>query len=212
MAPAFLLILIARLRGGELERVFPEWLVLGSLVLMLLFPTTLAYVIVVHRALDVRVVVRQGLQYALATSGIRILQILLTALILTVGITFANKHHLSLANQLTIFGLLFAAVFLLRRGALWLRAWTDRRFFRDAYDSERILSSLIDEVRSIVETRPLLERVAGKIVESLHVPRVAVLLPDGGFYRRAYALGYDGVPPTEFPESAATIERLRKEP
>jgi hypothetical protein len=54
--------------------------------------------------------------------------------------------------------------------------------------------------------------VAGKIVESLHVPRVAVLLPDGGFYRRAYALGYDGVPPTEFRESAATIERLRKEP
>src|SRR3974390_1789340 len=70
MAPAFLLILIARLKGGELELVFPEWLVLGSLVLLLLFPTTLAYVIVVHRALDVRVVIRQGLQYALATSGI----------------------------------------------------------------------------------------------------------------------------------------------
>src|SRR5215469_10322126 len=157
MTPAFLLILIARLKGGELENVFPEWLVLGSLVFILLFPTTLAYVIVVHRALDVRVVVRQGLQYALATSRIRILQILLTALILTVGITFANKHHLSLANQLTTFGLLFAAVFLLRRGALWLRTWTDRRFFRDAYHSEQILSSLSDEVRSIVETRPLLD-------------------------------------------------------
>jgi sigma-B regulation protein RsbU (phosphoserine phosphatase) len=212
MTPTFLLILIARLKGGELEQVFPEWLVLGSLVSMLLFPTTLAYVIVVRRALDVRVVVRQGLQYALATSGIRILQILLTALILTVGITFANKHHLSLANQLTTFGLLFAAVFLLRRGALWLRAWTDRRFFRDAYHSEQILSSLSDEVRSIVETRSLLERVAGKIAESLHVPRVAVFLQKDGFFRPAYALGYESLPQIEFPETAVAIERLRKEP
>ena len=212
MTPAFLLILAARLKGGELENVFPEWLVLGSLVFILLFPTTLAYVIVVHRALDVRVVVRQGLQYALATSGIRILQILLTAFILTVGITFANKHHLSLANQFTTFGLLFAAVLLLRRGALWLRAWTDRRFFRDAYHSEQILSSLSDEVRSIVETRPLLERVAGKIAESLHVPRVAVFLHKDGYFRPAYALGFESVPEIEFPETAVAIERLRKEP
>lgn len=212
MAPSFLLIVIARLKGGELEQVFPEWLVLGSFVMLLLFPTTLAYVIVVHRALDVRVVLRQGLQYALATSGIRILQILLTALILTVGITFANKRHLSLPNQLTTFGLLFTAVLLLRRGALWLRAWTDHHFFRDAYHSEQILSSLSDEVRSIVETRPLLERVAGKIAESLHVPRVAIFLSQDGFFRPAYALGYESLPQIEFSEAAAAMERLRKEP
>src|SRR6516225_4046319 len=132
--------------------------------------------------------------------------------ILTVGITFANKHHLSLANQFTTFGLLFAAVLLLRRGALWLRAWTDRRFFRDAYHSEQILSSISDEVRSIVETRPLLERVAGKIAESLHVQRVAVFLQKDGFFRPAYALGYESVPQIEFPEAAVAIERLRKEP
>ena len=212
MIPASILFVTQALRGQELEKIFPEWLVILALLLMLLFPVTLAYVIVVHRALDVRVVVRQGLQYTLATSGIRVLQILLTAVLLAMAILFMNRQELSNANRLSIIALLFAAVFSLRKIAEKVRAWTDRRFFRDAYQSEQILASLGDEVRTIVETRPLLERVAGKIVESLHVPRVAVLLPDGGFYRRAYALGYDGVPPTEFPESAATIERLRKEP
>jgi phosphoserine phosphatase RsbU/P len=103
-------------------------------------------------------------------------------------------------------------VFSLRKIAMKVRAWTDHRFFRDAYNSEQILSSLSDEVRSIVETRPLLERVAAKIAESLHVPRVAVFLPQDGFYRPAYALGYENVPQTEFRDSAVTISRLRKEP
>ena len=49
-------------------------ILIPSILMMFLFPLTLAYVIVVHRALDVRVVIRQGLQYALATRGVAILQ------------------------------------------------------------------------------------------------------------------------------------------
>jgi phosphoserine phosphatase RsbU/P len=212
MAPACILIVIQTIKGGELEKIFPEWLVISSLLLMLLFPVTLAYVIVVHRALDVRVVLRQGLQYTLATSGIRILQIVLTVILLSAGITYQSNHRLSLPYEFIIFGLMINAILWLRRGAIKLRAWTDRRFFRDAYNSEQILASLVDEIRSIVEARPLLERVAGKIAEALHVPLVAVFLPQDGFYRPAYALGYDSVPQTEFSDAAVTIERLRKEP
>jgi sigma-B regulation protein RsbU (phosphoserine phosphatase) len=213
MTPAAILIIVQAIKGGgELEKIFPEWLVLFSILLMLLFPITLAYVIVVQRALDVRVVIRQGLQYTLATTGIRVLQILLTAALITFAVMFMNNRDLSSPNRLTIIALMIAVILLLRRAAVKLRAWIDRRFFRDAYNSEQILASLGDEVRSIVETRPLLERVASKIAESLHVPRVAVLLPDGGFFRPAYAVGYDSVPQMELPDSAATIERLRKEP
>jgi len=212
MAPACILTVITAIKGGELEKIFPEWLVLFSLLLMLLFPVTLAYVIVVHRAMDVRVVIRQGLQYTLATRGIRILQIILTIVIISTAVTFMNKPELSRPSRLTTLALLVIAILWLRKAALKLRAWTDRRFFRDAYNSEQILSSLSDEVRTIVETRPLLERVAGKIAESLHVPRVAVLLPESGMYRPAYALGYDAPLEAELPDSARTIERLRKEP
>jgi phosphoserine phosphatase RsbU/P len=213
MAPACVLFVTQAIKGGGyVEKIFPEWFVLSALVLMLFFPVTLAYVIVVHRALDVRVVIRQGLQYTLATRGVRVLQVVLTVIIISTAVTLMNNRDLSNAHRLTTIAVMVAAIVWLRKGALALRAWIDRRFFRDAYNSEQILASLGDEVRTIVETRPLLERVAGKIAESLHVPRVAVFLPQGGFYRPAYALGYDAPPPSEFRDSATTIERLRKVP
>src|SRR6202021_1183292 len=106
MGPACILFVVQNIKGGELEQIFPEWFVLSALSLMLLFPVTLAYVIVVHRAMDVRVVVRTGLQYALATGGIRVLQIILTAAVLITGITFSRRHHLSLANEITTIALL----------------------------------------------------------------------------------------------------------
>jgi sigma-B regulation protein RsbU (phosphoserine phosphatase) len=211
LAPACILFIVQNIKGGELEQIFPEWFVLSALSLMLLFPVTLAYVIVVHRAMDVRVVIRQGLQYALATGGIRVLQIILTAAILITGITFARNRHLSLANEISAISLLIVAVLLLRRGALRLRAWTDRRFFRDAYNAEQILEALSDEVRSIVEKRPLLERVATKIAESLHIPLVAVLLEDAGCYRPAFALGFAGVLDAHLADSGATVQRLKRE-
>jgi phosphoserine phosphatase RsbU/P len=211
MGPACILFVVQNIKGGELEQIFPEWFVLSALSLMLLFPITLAYVIVVHRAMDVRVVIRQGLQYALATSGIRVLQIILTAAILITGVTLARSRHLSLANEISAISLLIVAVLLLRRGAEFVRKWIDRRFFRDAYNAEQILEALSDEVRSIVEKRPLLERVATKIAESLHIPRVAVLLEEGGFYRPAFALGFPAGFVADLPDSGATVRRLKQE-
>jgi sigma-B regulation protein RsbU (phosphoserine phosphatase) len=211
MAPACILFFTQAIKGGELEQIFPEWFVLSALSLMLLFPITLAYVIVVHRAMDVRVVIRQGLQYALATSGIRILQIILTAAILITGVIYSRSRHLSLANEITTTAFLLVAVLWLRKGADRLRKWTDRRFFRDAYNAEQILEALSDEVRSIVEKRPLLERVATKIAESLHIPLVAVLLEDTGCYRPAFALGFAGELDAHLANSGATVLRLKQE-
>jgi len=211
MAPACILFVTQSIKGGELEQIFPEWFVLSALSLMLLFPITLAYVIVVHRAMDVRVVIRQGLQYALATGGIRVLQIILTAAVLITGVTFARSRNLSPVREMTTIALLILAVLWLRKGADRLRKWTDRRFFRDAYNAEQILEALSDEVRSIVEKRPLLERVATKIAESLHIPRVAVLLEEGGFYRPAFTLGFPATLVADLPDSGATVQRLKRE-
>ena len=211
MTPACILFVTQNIVGGELEKIFPAWFVLFSLALMLLFPVTLAYVIVVHRALDVRVVLRMGLQYALATGGIRVLQILLTVAVLIVGVTFARSHRQSLASEITTIALLILAVLWLRKGAERLRKWTDRRFFRDAYDAEQILEALSDEVRSIVEKRPLLERVATKIAESLHIPCVAVLLAEGSSYRPAFAIGFPATLDADLSDSGATVRRLKQE-
>jgi sigma-B regulation protein RsbU (phosphoserine phosphatase) len=210
LTPTFILIAIEQIKGGELEQLFPEWLVLASLTLLLLFPITLAYVIVVQRALDVRVVVRQGLRYALASGGIRVLQVILTVALLFIATTLTMSHG-SRTQKMSMIAVGVFLVLMVRRAADHLRKWIDRRFFRDAYDAEQILAGLSDEVRSMVETRPMLERVATRIAESLHVPRIAVLLQEGAFYRPAYAIGYAGVPQMELSDRSEVIEHLRKD-
>jgi hypothetical protein len=63
MGPTFLLILyflVMRRNFGDND------LLIYSIMLMALFPVTMAYVIVVGRALDVRMIVRTGVQYTLA--------------------------------------------------------------------------------------------------------------------------------------------------
>jgi sigma-B regulation protein RsbU (phosphoserine phosphatase) len=211
MGPACILFVVQAIKGSPFEGIFPPWLVLSALSLMLLFPVTLAYVIVVHRAMDVRVVIRQGLQYALASGGIRVLQILLTIFVVFSVVIFSRSRKLSLPNEITTISLGMLAVIWLRKAGERVRRWTDRRFFRDAYNSEQILEALSEEVRSIVERQPLLERVATKIAESLHIPRVAVLLEEDGFYRPAFALGYPAALDVEFSKSSATVYRLQQE-
>jgi len=154
---------------------------------MPLFPATLAYVIVVQRAMDVSVVVRQGLQYALAKNTAAVLQILLPIVALVAIVPFIGQ--LSLLWQIPIFIALIGLTFLFTKSSERFKLWIDRRFFREAYNAEQILSDLSEDVRMMVETKPLLETVSHRISESLHVPQVALLLKNGDGFHPAYALG-----------------------
>jgi phosphoserine phosphatase RsbU/P len=186
----------------------PEWLLLPALLLMFLFPITLAYTIVVQRALDVHVVIRQGLQYALAQSGVRVV-----GNALRVGVIWAAIYALqntSVRSPL-FYAIIAAAVFVgfgFRRAGDWLRTWTDRRFFRDAYNTEQVLSDLSEKVRTIVDTESLLATLSQSIAESLHVPQVAALMNGSGPYRPTYALGYSELPQVIFAQSGATVRQL----
>ena len=196
---------------GRLEYVPPPWAYLPLFMMVLVFPLTLAYVIVVHRAMDVRVVIRQGLQYVLARGGIRVIQIALL-----VGATIAATMLLTASNAgitsvvAVVVGLAGLAA-IGGRFADRLRRWVDRRFFREAYEADAILSDLAAKVRTMVETRPLLETVATRIAESLHIPRIAILLDNEGGLQPAYALGYGEPPAVAIPSGGVTVARLRKQ-
>jgi len=88
-------------------------------------------------------------------------------------------------------------VFAIQAYADVLRRWIDKRFFREAYDAEHILSELASSVRTMLEVGPLLETVTKRISETLHVPRVAILLSEGGVLQPAYAIGPS--PPSTLP-------------
>jgi len=212
MVPLLLLTLIAWARGKPVEQAAPNWLFEISLLMLLLFPLTLAYVIVVQRAMDVRVVVRQGLQYGLAKTGIRILQ--MVAIGIVIATAFALGSNTNRLGKMIVIAVAVTVGFSIPRLGERLRQWTDRRFFREAYNAEQVLSDLSDQVRSMVETRPLIETVAARISDTLHIPQVAVWLGGGQSYLPAYALGYNAPLDVAFPPSAGTLKVLQaqKEP
>ncbi|NOT48620.1 MAG: hypothetical protein HOP17_12825, partial [Acidobacteria bacterium] len=210
ITPSFLIVLyrIFTDAQGNFTEVVPPWIALVSLVLMLLFPLTMAYVIVVYRAMDVSVVVRQGLQYALATGGVRVIQFFL---LLGIGLVVRwsiNNYGANLGAQIGFIVGGIALVPLIDMAAKPLRQWIDRRFFREAYNAEQILSELSEDVRTMVETKPLLETVAGKIGESLHVPQVAFLLKNGPSFVPAYVLGFDTQPAVSLAADSKSIKKL----
>lgn len=212
LTPSFILVIYSIVRGLPPQQALSAWLAIPALLMFLLFPLTFAYVIVVHRAMDVRVVLRQGVQYALARGTVRVLRAVLAASIIIASILLTDSPRTNRTQKIIVIGLSIILIFLIRNVAEKLRAWTDRRFFREAYNAEQILSELGENVRTMVETKPLLETVAQRISESLHVPRVALLLKENGSYRPAHTLGYEeGLPPVAFAEQAVTVERLRQE-
>ena len=207
MGPSFLLLLYSLI---VLHREAGDSDVLAySIMAMAIFPVTMAYVIVVGRALDVRMIVRTGMQYALARGGIKVIQAGLAVTTVLLLVSMAEKGHFSRPAQMTQIGLAVILVVRIRDLGERLRRWVDRRFFREAYNAEQILSELSEQVRSILNTHELLETVARKISESLHVRHIAVMLQEGGAFRPALATGYELPAGYELSSSAPSIAQLR---
>ena len=209
--PVLVLEIIGVVHHKQVEQYFPQWEFLTAYALVFVFPVTLAYVILVHKAMDVSVVIRQGLQYGLARGGILVLRLAIGLALAYAVYSLVRHVGGGTLSSYIIIALGVALLFGLRRLSERLMRWTDRRFFRDAYRAEQILADLSENVRGIVETHSLLETISQRIAASLHVPQVAVLIDGSGPYRPAYAVGYPSAPEVAFPEDAGTVRRLREE-
>jgi sigma-B regulation protein RsbU (phosphoserine phosphatase) len=212
--PSIVLSLYARFQNKSPNEIFPAWLIAVVLIPLILFPLTLSYVIVVQKAMGVGVALRQGLQYTLAKGGIRTLQMIAIGAVIVAGTTMAGNLNHDRPQKIIVILVGVTAYFVIRKLGDGLRTWVDRRFFRENYNAEHMLTELSEQVRSIVEPRSLLETVAGRISETLHVPQVTVLLSGGGFYQPAFAMGYASLPTVAFPSKTGTAMLLKsqKEP
>lgn len=185
------------------------WIRYIGLLLFMLAPLSLGYVVVVQRALDVRVLVRTGARYAFAKASLYILQIaLITAIGLFLLIPAIHKREPHSSDLIGV-GVFFALALALRFGVgKRLQQWLDRRFFREAYNAEVLLSELSDEVRHFTETQPLLETVARRICETLHVAQIALLLRRGDAYHVEHALGLTPDGAVALPAQSSAVRYL----
>jgi sigma-B regulation protein RsbU (phosphoserine phosphatase) len=158
--------------------------------------------------MDVRLIVRQGLQYALARSGVTILQVIISTVDVIVIALLSGEMSFPQRMLLTLAGI--AMILMTALGARRAASSIDRRLFREAYKTEQILARLGEAVGSLVELLSILTTVATRVAEALHISEIAVFLSERNSYRVAYALGYSQLPQMTFADGSSTIRELQR--
>ncbi len=174
--------LIAYEIAPNLEIPWP-WLKVLLILLTGAFPISFVYAVVRHRMFGIRLIVRRGLQYLLVSRGFLLAEgtAFFLALYLAAGpvvrkVLPAAGPVLASAGFAALTLGLMAGTRRLNRSVL---PAIDRRFFRDAWDSRRILTELSRAVRELA-SRPdrLLDKVAAEIGAALHPAELAIFLAD----------------------------------
>jgi phosphoserine phosphatase RsbU/P len=185
------------------------WMSFLGMTLFMAAPFTLAYVVLVQRAMDVRVILRMGTRYLMAKAFLIVLQVVLVAFALWHLVLPALNKKQPQPSDIIGTVVFFALVLALRVGIrTQLQTWLDRRFFREAYNAEVVLNELSDEVRRFTETTPLLETVSRRVAETLHVNQIAVLLRRGEAFHLQQAIGMDTYGPLILPPQASAVRYL----
>ena len=179
-----------------------------------LFPLTLAYVLIVQRAMDVRILLRMGTKYLLARVTVLAVEVALAAfLILQFIVPMMERKEHPLLNFLLL-ALCIAALFqvFVFRGSMTQRfqRWLDRKFFREAYNSEVLLSELSEQVRRLTDKNALFDVILERISQVLHVSQISILLRSSNVFHLQQALGIDLGSPVALREDSATIQNLAR--
>ena len=187
LGPVFLLVMASLIRQRSTMEGVPWPIIFIALMFMTLFPLTLAYVIVVERAMDLRFVIRQSVQYGIVRFGLWVVRALL---IVGAVLLFNNAGihgRFGLTQSFAYVGIGVGMLMLRRNTTTRASAWVDKKFFRETYNAERVLSDLAVEAGRFVEIRPLLENVAARLSNTLHIPDIVVLLREGDLFVPRYS-------------------------
>lgn len=212
LAPMFVLVLRSLIVGGNWISSVPTSVSLPSVLVLDLFACTLVYVIVVRRAFDTRVLLRQSLKYTFARRSLGVFRFVVLGLLFLMVAYVASEPNtasgvpLRIALALTFLIIVSEAVLTDR-----LRGWLDRQFFGVAYNAETQLLNLSNGIfrdASLRETSPLLNAVLASIADAFQISEAFVLLAVENYYTVQYSLGVTLEAPPHLPVQSATVKRL----
>ncbi len=178
----------------------PGWLNDSLSALLFLLPMAFAYAVVVHRVLEIPVLLKRSARYLLVQRGFTILLSLVSiGLTLLFALSFPYYLHSTMAVS-QAHGIALGAIF--GTALLWtgtqvhrrVSGKIDRAFFRSAYDARMILEDLAEKTRTATDRTELARLLEFHLLEALKPRFLSVQLQPGA------------APPEEQPECVVRIQ------
>ncbi len=174
---------VVSVRAGGPSIVANSWaypLVACVSTLFVLVPAAFAFTILKHHVFDVEVAVRLGVRYLLARGALE--AVLALPIVVHVVRILAHPNmtigEMLYGSPLTLVLVVTAVISLKMRKRV--RRAIDKRFFRDEYDRERVLTGLIDDITQQDSISEISRRVSAELDAALHPRRLAILYREDG--------------------------------
>lgn len=158
----------------------PAWWYQVTLVMLFWFPLSFAYAVVMHRVLDVPVLLRRSARYVLVRRGFTVLLAML-GITATAIFTFFFTELFDVEVPIaTAVGVGFGMVLVTSTAPLVRKATTriDRAFFRAAYNATAILENLAETIPRVTSRQDLAALLEREITQALHPKGVVIYLEE----------------------------------
>ncbi len=174
-----------------------DWIEPAMKFTLPLIPLSFAYAIIRHRVIPVSLIIRRGVRYLLVSRGSIVLHLGLAGVVMFFLMDAFFTQMPSMSGRTV--GVISAIVGI----AVWnVNHWfhrrvlapaIDRRFFRQSYDAQQIISDLTNELRSVTSLPHLLELFSIKIQSALKTENVTVFLRhrEASDYHSYFSSDYD---------------------
>ncbi len=191
--------------------------------MILWIPIAWAYAILKHRVLDISVVIRRSVRYLLASRGFILIEALLAFALLS--FLFAGRIGVWLdrfgSNTRTL--IIVVGTVLMVLGLQYVNRKVhpliERRFFRDAYDAQQILTELTSSLRTTTNVNQVLELSAKIIQQALYAANVTIFLRNGRHdfssavssdYHEREKLSHAVARELHLPDDAFVVQRIQE--
>jgi len=155
----------------------------------------IAYAILKYQLLDIRIVVRQGLLYSIPTI------IIGSAYFLSITLAL-NIFNVYSEAEIFFLSLVVAVITAIIAEPVRIRAQTaiDRLFFREKYDSTRMLQTLSSNVATVLDLYKITNMILDQVCSTLHIPTAAFFLRDEvtNRFQLTSQIGHEGAQHIEF--------------
>ena len=153
---------------------FTSPILLLPTLLVVLLPVSFGYAIFRYRLMDIDLVVKKSLLYAVVTAMLAGLYLFLVYVIGTATSYLLGTEESDVGNLFAFVVIAFAFDPLKRRA----QDWIDRFFYQERYNYQRALLEFSQELPSKIHLDEILESILSRISSTMHVEKLAVVLCD----------------------------------